>query len=186
MQPPTPSASSVGCLVVAPPAVLVVFLPRLYSLRLLPFCTCPPLCTGAQWLMPAWVWRDVLFFSLISPRGITYARFSLYSFKVCSQRSGEQGPVGCMHMCAPMVREGAWRGCTPTQHLPRLCPVAHDASQSTRTPDTISDAISHQVCECFEMAPPPLVWGHAYDSDLRRRLEFEAPAPVLPITAALA
>ena len=23
------------------------------------FCTCPPLCAGALWPMPAWVWRDV-------------------------------------------------------------------------------------------------------------------------------
>ena len=29
------------------------------SLRLLLFCTCPPLCPGALWPMPAWVWRDV-------------------------------------------------------------------------------------------------------------------------------
>ena len=23
------------------------------------FCTCPPLCAGALWPMPAWAWRDV-------------------------------------------------------------------------------------------------------------------------------
>ena len=28
-------------------------------LRLLLFCTCPPLCAGALWPIPAWVWRDV-------------------------------------------------------------------------------------------------------------------------------
>ena len=32
-------------------------------LRLLLFCTWPPLCAGALWPMPAWVWRDVRFFS---------------------------------------------------------------------------------------------------------------------------
>ena len=32
------------------------------SLRLLLFCTCPPLCAGALWPMPAWVWRDARFF----------------------------------------------------------------------------------------------------------------------------
>ena len=29
------------------------------GLRLILFCTCPPLCVGALWPMPAWVWRDV-------------------------------------------------------------------------------------------------------------------------------
>ena len=31
------------------------------------FCTCPPLCAGALWPMPAWVWRDVrlVFFSFV-------------------------------------------------------------------------------------------------------------------------
>ena len=41
---------------------LVLCLPRRCSLRLLLFCTCPPLCTGALWPMPAWVWRDVQFY----------------------------------------------------------------------------------------------------------------------------
>ena len=40
---------------------LVLCLPRRCSLRLLLFCTCPPLCAGAPWPMPAWVWRDVRF-----------------------------------------------------------------------------------------------------------------------------
>ena len=34
-------------------------LPRRACLRLILFCTCPPLCAGALWPMPAWVWRDV-------------------------------------------------------------------------------------------------------------------------------
>ena len=42
-------------------------LPRRTRLRLILFCTCPPLCAGALWPMPAWIWRDVrsflLFFS---------------------------------------------------------------------------------------------------------------------------
>ena len=29
------------------------------SLACLLFCTCPPLCAGALWPMPAWVWRDI-------------------------------------------------------------------------------------------------------------------------------
>ena len=40
---------------------LVLCLPRHCSLRLLLFCTCPPLCAVALWPMPAWVWRDVRF-----------------------------------------------------------------------------------------------------------------------------
>ena len=28
-------------------------------MRLILFCTCPPLCVGALWPMPAWVWHDV-------------------------------------------------------------------------------------------------------------------------------
>ena len=41
---------------------LVLCLRRRCCLRLLLFCTCPPLCPGALWPMPAWVWRDVRFF----------------------------------------------------------------------------------------------------------------------------
>ena len=39
-------------------------LPRRTRLRLILFCTCPTLCAGALWPMPAWVWRDVRFFFL--------------------------------------------------------------------------------------------------------------------------
>ena len=42
---------------------LVLCLPRPCSLRLLLFCTCPPLCAGALGPMPAWVWRDARFLS---------------------------------------------------------------------------------------------------------------------------
>ena len=38
---------------------LCSILPRRTCLRLILFCTCPPLCAGALWPMPAWVWRDV-------------------------------------------------------------------------------------------------------------------------------
>ena len=41
------------------PYGLVLCLPRRCSLRLLLFCTCPPLCAGALWPIPTWVWRDV-------------------------------------------------------------------------------------------------------------------------------
>ena len=45
---------------------LLLCLPRRYSLRLLLFCTCPPLCAGALWPMPAWVWRDVRYMFFFS------------------------------------------------------------------------------------------------------------------------
>ena len=38
---------------------LCSILPRRTCLRLILFCTCRPLCAGALWPMPAWVWRDV-------------------------------------------------------------------------------------------------------------------------------
>ena len=67
--PPVPVRVSIGepspfCLVLCPlvvaaPAVQLCFLPRCNYVRLLLFCTCPPLCAWALWLMPAWVWRDV-------------------------------------------------------------------------------------------------------------------------------
>ena len=43
------------------------------SLRLLLFCTCLPLCVGAPWPMPAWVWLEVrsVFFNLTN-RNIIY------------------------------------------------------------------------------------------------------------------
>ena len=44
---------------------LVLRLPRRCSLPLLLFCTCPPLCAGALWPVPAWVWRDVRIFFLL-------------------------------------------------------------------------------------------------------------------------
>ena len=39
-------------------------LPRPACLRLVLFCKRPPLCPGALWPMPAWIWRDIrsLFF----------------------------------------------------------------------------------------------------------------------------
>ena len=40
---------------------LVLLLPRRNCQRLLLFCTCRPLCVGAMWPMPAWVWCDVPF-----------------------------------------------------------------------------------------------------------------------------
>ena len=36
-----------------------MILSRTACLRLIPFCTCLPLCVGALWPMPAWVLRDV-------------------------------------------------------------------------------------------------------------------------------
>ena len=54
--------SACGC----PACGSVLYLPRRCSLRLLLFCTCPPLCAGELWPMPAWVWRDVRFFSPFS------------------------------------------------------------------------------------------------------------------------
>ena len=45
---------------------LVPFVPRRSCLRLILFCTCPPLCTGVLWLMPAWVCRDVQSVFLLS------------------------------------------------------------------------------------------------------------------------
>ena len=38
---------------------LCSILPGRTCLQLILFCTCPPLCAGALWPMPAWVWRDV-------------------------------------------------------------------------------------------------------------------------------
>ena len=48
-------------------------LPRRACLRLVLLCTCPPLCAGVLWPMPAWVWRDVrsgffFFFFLLTAR----------------------------------------------------------------------------------------------------------------------
>ena len=34
-------------------------LPWSACLRLILFCICPPLCAGALWPIPAWIWRDV-------------------------------------------------------------------------------------------------------------------------------
>ena len=44
-----------GCSAYAPGPIL----PQSACLRLILFCTCPPLCVGALWPMPAWAWRDV-------------------------------------------------------------------------------------------------------------------------------
>ena len=42
----------------------VLCLLRRCSLRLFLFCTCPSLCAGTLWPMPAWIWRDTRFFKL--------------------------------------------------------------------------------------------------------------------------
>ena len=44
-----------GCSAYGP----VLLLPQCPCLRLLLSCTCPPLCAGVLWPMPAWVWRYV-------------------------------------------------------------------------------------------------------------------------------
>ena len=50
--------------VVAAAAFVVPFLldpaaTRSACLQLILFSTCPPLCAGALWRIPAWVWRDI-------------------------------------------------------------------------------------------------------------------------------
>ena len=47
--------SACGCSSCGPDLIL----PLRASLRLILFCTCPPLCVVALWPMPAWVWHDV-------------------------------------------------------------------------------------------------------------------------------
>ena len=54
--------STRGCSVCGPDLML----PQRAFLRLVLFCTCPPLCAGALWTMPAWVWRDI-FLGLTAP-----------------------------------------------------------------------------------------------------------------------
>ena len=44
-----------GCSAYGPGQIM----PRSAGLRLLLFCARPPLCAGALWPMPAWVWHDV-------------------------------------------------------------------------------------------------------------------------------
>ena len=41
-----------------------MILPQSACLRLILFGTCPPLCAGVLWPMPARVWRDVRWFSI--------------------------------------------------------------------------------------------------------------------------
>ena len=53
--PPHGPLSMLACSADGPGPIL----PRSACLRLILFRTCPPLCAGAQWPMPAWVWRDV-------------------------------------------------------------------------------------------------------------------------------
>ena len=63
-----PAASVVACFpcLLGPPSVrgcsaseLCSILPQRTCLRLILFCTCPPLCAGALWPMTGWVWLDV-------------------------------------------------------------------------------------------------------------------------------
>ena len=50
--------SARGCSACGP----VLISPRCACLRLILFCTCPPLCVRALWPMPAWVWLTCFFF----------------------------------------------------------------------------------------------------------------------------
>ena len=68
-------------------------------LRLLLFCTCPPLCAGALWQMAAWVWRDF--------------RFFFFFFLVASRRSRM-----AIHMSVPKPeREEAANTILQSEHL---------------------------------------------------------------------
>ena len=62
--------------------LIVLCLPRRCYLRLLLFCTCPPLCAGALWSMPAWAWRD--------DRSVYYVIF------LCPQAQAVMGAWGRM------------------------------------------------------------------------------------------
>ena len=56
----------------------VLYLPQRCSLRLLLFCTCPPLCAGLLCPMRAWVWCDVRFFFCLNfvTLGLFVCRFT--------------------------------------------------------------------------------------------------------------
>ena len=64
---------------------------RHFSLRLLLFCTRPPLCAGALWPMPAWVWRDVR-------SSLSFFRGHLCCWLCCTGTVSEV----CLHAMAPI------------------------------------------------------------------------------------
>ena len=56
----------------------------------IPASCCPPLCAGALWPMPAWVWRDVrsvLFFLFLFQAHSVVARWTLCSGPLHIQRT---------------------------------------------------------------------------------------------------
>ena len=80
---------------------LVLCLPRRCSLRLLLFCTCLPLLAGALWLIPAWVWRDALFFSFSKSYMDMASKLFTFTFttgctRATTSMNGARRPRSCV------------------------------------------------------------------------------------------
>ena len=67
--------------------------------------TCPPLCVGALWPMPAWAWRDVLFLPVLS---------SFQSYPCCGCHGWSwpvpSRPCCCTGTSPPLAHEAAMSG----------------------------------------------------------------------------
>ena len=77
-----------------PPWYMKVCLPRRCSLRLLLFCTCPPLCARAPWPMPAWVWRHLFFTSSVLHQVMKHPEWEWWDTSACSGSAQWRVPRG--------------------------------------------------------------------------------------------
>ena len=70
-----------GCTAYDPGPIL----PQSACVRLILFCTRPPLCAGAPWPMPAWVWRDV--------QSVFFVTVRLWGLDTCFHTCGNLFPL---------------------------------------------------------------------------------------------
>ena len=128
-----------GCSAYGPGMVLS----RSACLRLILFGTCPPLCAGALWPMPAWVWRDVR--SVLFPHAPgLHRRHSRHSrFMVATRRTDRRVNMQsrnveeCMHILSRKALATSQLRCTTcSTQAPR---PGMKASEAT--------AITHPSCQ---------------------------------------
>lgn len=103
-------------IVLGPPSALgccacsqILFLPRRKCLRLLMFCTCPPLCTGTMRQTLAWVWRDIRDFFCLGSR----KQRGHWAALLCTHA---EAMVGMSLWCSSLAR--LWRRCVKIDMLP--------------------------------------------------------------------
>ena len=112
---------------VAAPACMVPFLLHSAAKKL----TCPSLCAGALWPMPAWVWRDFRSFvfhfcELHGTHRASWAKRGGHGLQWCLKSRGASAGVDCDHRNGMAMTKYGQVSCARTQKTvqPALCLIA--------------------------------------------------------------